>query len=562
LLLVVASALAACAGSGGSAPADTGPATGGNAACASGQNYESTYDAIQGVIFDGHGCTNDTCHGSAVSGGLDLRAGSSYAHLVGAHSTSSDFLRVEPGESSRSYLFLKLEAATNPGTAHVAGSPMPLGLQPLSADQLEGIRFWIDAGAPKDGSVADAADGSSKHVAELLGACLPPASNIYIDPLTPPPAGEGLQLAMAPYVLPGNMEREICQAQYVDFSDQVPAQYKDPSGNFMFVDGWEMRQDPNSHHLIADHSGLDASSVHDPSFGTWTCSGGPRDGAECEPTDPASCDGGICHSSVRDDVACIGYGPGDSAVNVAAGGFAGAQTAQRYEPPREGVYQKIPIRGIVYFNSHAFNLISTDHLMHSWINLLFAKSLAHEETQLVDTHAIYIQAGQAPFTTKHYCANHTFDQGTALLSLNSHTHKRGRNFSVTAPDGTNIYQSYVYSDPLNQEFDPPLRFDSADPAERTVRYCADYNNGVMDDGSPDVELVTKLSTMPARTTCTPVACTAGRIGAACSGPDDNATCDSSPGAGDGKCDACPITAGVTTENEMFVLGGYYYVGPD
>jgi hypothetical protein len=329
----------------------------------------------------------------------------------------------------------------------------------------------------------------------------------------------------------------------------------------MYVDGWEMRQDPNSHHLIADHSGLDASSVHDPSFGTWTCSGGPNDGAECEPTDPTACGGGICHAIVRDDVACIGYGPGDSALNVAAGGFAGAQTAQRYEPPRDGIYQKIPIRGIVYFNSHAFNLVDADHLMHSWINLFFAKSPLHESTQLVDTHAIYIQSGQAPFTIKHYCAQHTFAQGTALLSLNSHTHKRGRNFSVTAPDGTIIYQSYVYSDPVNEEFDPPLRFDSADPAERTVRYCADYNNGVADDGSPDVSLVTKLSTMPARTTCKPVACTAGRVGAACSGADDAATCDSSPGAGDGKCDACPITAGVTTENEMFVLGGYYYMDP-
>ena len=82
-----------------------------------------------------------------------------------------------------------------------------------------------------------------------------------------------------------------------------------------------------------------------------------------------------------------------------------------------------------------------------------------------------------------------------------------------------------------------------------------------DDGSPDPELVTKLSTMPTRTTCKPVACTAGRIGSACAGADDDAACDTSPGAGDGICDACPITAGVTTENEMFVLGGYYYLDP-
>jgi hypothetical protein len=226
--LALASALAACAGCGNaSAPAGGGPGAGGSADCASGQSYASTYDAIQGLIFDGHGCTNDTCHGSAVSGGLDLRAGSSYEHLVGARATSSDLARVEPGESSRSFLYLKLEAATDPGSVHdLAGSPMPLGLEPLSADQLAGIRLWIEAGAPRDGSVADAADGSSQHVGELLGACLPPASDIYIDPLAAPAAGAGVQLAMAPYVLSANTEREICQAQYVDFSDQVPSQYK------------------------------------------------------------------------------------------------------------------------------------------------------------------------------------------------------------------------------------------------------------------------------------------------------------------------------------------------
>src|SRR5690606_30652936 len=61
--------------------------------------------------------------------------------------------------------------------------------------------------------------------------------------------------------------------------------------------------------------------------------------------------------------------------------------------------------------------------------------------------------------------------------------------------------------------------------------------------------------------CKPVACTAGRVGAPCNGEDDHAACDSSPGAGDGECDACPITGGESTENEMFNLFGLYYVDP-
>jgi hypothetical protein len=56
---------------------------------------------------------------------------------------------------------------------------------------------------------------------------------------------------------------------------------------------------------------------------------------------------------------------------------------------------------------------------------------------------------------------------------------------------------------------------------------------------------------------------AGRVGAACGGPAGDATCDSTPEAGDGWCDACPITAGVTTEDEMFLLfGGYVLVDID
>jgi hypothetical protein len=100
-------------------------------------------------------------------------------------------------------------------------------------------------------------------------------------------------------------------------------------------------------------------------------------------------------------------------------------------------------------------------------------------------------------------------------------------------------------------------FDSDDPAERTIHYCATFNNGVREDGTPDTRLVTRASTMPDRTSCLPIACAEGRVGEPCRGVDDAAACDSVPGAGDGSCDACPITAGATTENEMFVLTGFF-----
>src|SRR5678816_1053609 len=94
--------------------------------------------------------------------------------------------------------------------------------------------------------------------------------------------------------------------------------------------------------------------------------------------------------------------------------------------------------------------------------------------------------------------------------------------------------------------------DSPDPADRTLHYCAYYENGLGEDGSPDPTTVKRRSKTPpnALNVCEPVACTAGRVGEACGGPDDQAACDSSPGAGDGECDACVATGGNSTEDEM------------
>ena len=44
-------------------------------------------------------------------------------------------------------------------------------------------------------------------------------------------------------------------------------------------------------------------------------------------------------------------------------------------------------------------------------------------------------------------------------------------------------------------------------------------------------------------------------GSLCAG--NHALCDSSPGAGDGDCDACRLLGGLTTEDEMFAMLGSY-----
>jgi len=515
--------------------------------------YDSTFAAIQKVILEGHSCTNDSCHGAAAMGDLDLRPDVAYKNLIEIKSQLSSQYRIMPGVPNESFLFNKLRAATEPGSVEIEGSSMPSGAPPLSAEHLEAMRRWIEAGAPREGSVGDSITGRSDSIAKLLGSCLPDASPVAIAPLTAPARDEGVRLTMAEFTLPATNEVDVCFAQYYDLSKVVPEEFQDKEKGVFYVSSLRIRQDPQSHHLVIQDPQLGVDSVKDPSLGKWSCRGGDAAGNECDPLQASACGQGQCASEVQHKAACIDFGPADSAASMGGGRVAGAQTAQYYQPPRDGVYTTFPLRGLLYWNSHSFNLTTNDTQLHAWLNLYFATDRQKELDTLAITKHIAIAAGTAPFTQKNYCADWVVPKNALLYNMSSHTHKRGGNFSVDLPDGKRMYQSRIYTDPVEQVFDPPLLFDQEHDADRTLRYCADFNNGVKKDGSPDLDLVTRLSTMPDRTTCKPVACAAGKVGEACGGAEDNAACDSEPGKGDGSCDACTITAGQTTENEMFVL---------
>jgi hypothetical protein len=556
LLLSACGALAACGGGGGGS-GEAGPVA---PECAEGESYSSTFEGIQKVIFERQGCTQEACHGSARQGGLDLSPAVAYDNVYEAPAVGSSLHLIEPGDEERSYLWLKLAASTRPGRYQIAGSPMPNGLAPLSEDELELVRLWIYAGAPRTGNVAG--------TQELLSGCLPPPEPITIEPLEPPGEGAGFQLQMPEWDLVAGEEFEGCFATYYDVTAQVPGDFRDPSGGMFRFDGSEVRQDPQSHHLFLYYplgnfsaGGVD---VTDPAFGSWTCRGGGAAGQSCDPRDAASCGEGLCASELRESFGCIGYGPTSAGNMVLIGGAGQPVSKTDYAP---GVFAQLPMRGVIYWNSHAFNLTAKDGTMNAAINYYFADDQRYTVQGLADFSAIF-RPNALPYTTETYCNDHVLPRGARLFSLSTHTHKRGKHTWVTLHDGTMIYENFSYSDPVQASWDPPLEFDSADPAERTLRYCGTYNNGVAADGSPDPQTVTRLSRIRQTAgsqvggSCTPIACVSGQVGAACRGEDDGATCDSSPGAGDGSCDACRITGGESTENEMFNLFGLYYLAPD
>ena len=157
----------ACGSSGGSSPSSadpvvpdpeptaepTPPAPPEEPAC-EGTDYESTWAAIQDVIFEQSSCVSGPCHGEGASGGLDLRPEVAYENLLEAPSAISSLRRVEPGDKDRSVLFLKLAAKTDPdGGWPIGGGAMPTGSPAISENALEALRLWIYSGAPEEGTV-------------------------------------------------------------------------------------------------------------------------------------------------------------------------------------------------------------------------------------------------------------------------------------------------------------------------------------------------------------------------------------------------------------------------
>lgn len=389
------------------------------------REFENTFDLIQVAIFDQHNCTNALCHGAAQAGGLDLRAGASYQSLIDQPSaTEVGWLRVLPGQKDESLLWRKLAAKTLPDQWTAPGRAMPLDpAPPISPDELEALRLWIQHGAPQTGVVPGTGD--------LLDACLPQPAPIEIAPLPPPAPGEGVQIHMPRWVLPPHSEDEVCYASYYDVSDQVGPEFRDPTGKKFRVRGSRIRQDPLSHHLISFlYEGNFAPD--DPIWGEYACRGGARDGEPCRPTDLGACgNGSECGTQPVSRVACIGYGPPDAPVGFESFGITGTQeTAQEVTFP-DGVYYEIPLKGVIMWNSHAFNLTDSPGKLEAWINFYFAAPEAqrHPVHRIFDVSQIF-KMNVPAFQTEEVCAFYRFQPNAHLFEISTHMHQRGKRFRV------------------------------------------------------------------------------------------------------------------------------------
>lgn len=657
-------------GDGCEASCETGPC---NA-----ESFDSTFEAIQTVVFEGgYGCSDGTCHDSVnPKNDLELTNAVAYEELLGPDGTGAPsqdypFLNlVQPGEPELSYLFIKLAAKTYPNSEFPVdpGVSMPSGGKvALSQEHLEAVRKWIRGGAPREGVV----EGTQT----LLGTCLPPPTPLKIPVPDPPAAGTGVQFQQTPWDLPTG-EDEVCMSTYYDVSSVVPdgaklpcppdfavqhscsnalatpctsdaecpggtctgylKNYNNPTNECFVYHKQTLLQDPQSHHSIIQlYTG--AYGLDDPGWGDWTTKLEPTDpnyasqnGEPCDPTqvDPTKGFNPGCSGAVVSSVACGGYGPPDNNQFSLTGQggnlyqFSGSQEPYYEQTLADGVYAIAPLRGVIVWNSHAFNLTPSDSTMAQFLNLDFAE----EEDQLYPLQPIFdarwIFAQHVPaFGTQEVCASHTIEQGARLFELSSHTHIRGVRWRTWGPpntpcqpgcptvypgvgpfapcrldpnlpicegprdrdlplgqEDTPLYFSTDYSDPLQLEFDPPLELDDPDVEDRTFLFCSFYDNGA-GPGSPPVKLRSTSPYPPDIPGLAPGSLlNAFGVGGPCpinrtvcvDGPNKGTVCGSGNAldatdhavCGDPAlelCDACPALGGVTTTDEMFILLGSYYV---
>jgi hypothetical protein len=130
-------ALGGCAGEGGAPPAGSG---------STGQPVSGTVDFERQIqpIFDA-ACSCHLIHPAPEQ--AFLGKGSSYAALVGVTSTQRpSLLRVKPEDPASSYLFVKIDPGSDSAKLR-SGDLMPPRATPLSPDDIDLIRRWIQEGA-------------------------------------------------------------------------------------------------------------------------------------------------------------------------------------------------------------------------------------------------------------------------------------------------------------------------------------------------------------------------------------------------------------------------------
>ena len=377
----------------------------------------SSFAKMQTSVFTAS-CAVSGCHVSATaaaSGNLVLSPDVAYENLVGVRpanlAAARDGLkRVMPGKPDSSLLFQKIVLAL---AAHGGdyGNVMPVGTQALSQGQVDFIRKWIEAGAPKTGEVADET---------LLANKTPQAASVFV-PLVAPAAGLGVQIHVDSFGVRPNFERELFVYR--------------PLGNAtdIYVNRIQTSMRALSHHFVL--YSVDQSMAP---------------GLPCTPQ----------ANTVRDIRNADGSMNLLNMIPMACHVFvAGAmsQTSDYAFPP--GVALRLPASMSIDMNVHYVNRTSGEIPGEGYANL-YTVPLAQVQkvarTLNMANTSFSLPAGKETTVEKTF----TVSQATTIFMLTSHMHMLGKRFQIKivggARDGELVYENTDWEHPQTLTFNTPI----------------------------------------------------------------------------------------------------------
>jgi hypothetical protein len=490
-----------------------------------------TFDGLRTHVFE-KSCAFSGCHGTTnPQAGLVLVGDDAYQQLVGrpASTSSAKFAGkklVVPGAPETSFLMDKIEGKLGPGE----GAAMPYLRPALRPEQVEAIRKWILAGAPRERAVPGGLGEADRQ------------------PRIPTPAAPagGYQAHMTPFMLGDLPETEGCQVVQLDNADPF------------FVQQWELLMHEGSHHFILrahrcpDPDGDGVTECDDPGF----LARYPTGFAPCEQ---------------------FGY---DWAFVV------GSQTSHflvDYQTATTGVAFQLHRHQPLLLNSHYTNPYA-DTMAEVWVNAtpVDAALVRHPAKILFEDLAsafIKVSPGTANDDAHHLACAFADDifctlggedppaaEHFALLGLTSHMHKRSRKFvtdlhagdgprverpddMTDADDGAkHLYVSTDWHDPVNLNSWPPTVVTKGDQ----LTYRCFHDNGVTTPVRLGCE--EEPGVPPGRSIFEQVAAGKDAYAGASKWCRTDADC---AGFGTGRCVPANLVFGDLADDDMCILPGLY-----
>lgn len=396
----------------------------------------STFGLIQTRIFD-TSCSISGCHvsnaGNFNEHNLSLERSVAYTNLVGVapkntNALADQMLRVKVSNADESLLYHKLHSGLHHQNKY--GNIMPLGLPRLSVGQIEFVRQWIEAGAPRNEVVADSM---------LLNDDTPSVEEF--EPLVAPLPGKGFKVDMGKFEIAPDFEREFFVYKKIGNTTDV------------FVNRIEIKMRENSHHLVVyDFNELLPTAIK-PQFDVVRdirLPDGTLNGPNLTPM--------FYHIYV-----------------------AGTQTAYSDFTFPTGVAIKIPAGMALDFNSHYVNKSMIPFEGEVNINFHTVDQAAVQKVANalnLGNLNFSLPANRETTITKSFL----MDKPVALFSLTSHTHQLGKKFIIKINGGLRngeiVYTSEDWHHPQVKAFNPPILLNAGEGLTSVITYNNTKNKTV------------------------------------------------------------------------------------